>query len=111
MALASRAWLWSCVIAATAYAVLSLILFATQGSPIIRSIVDRSGYFLWLTGPAANLVYREEYLLPYAIGTALCCVAFVGAAAAKSSEVKTRMVTFGVVAWCIFGLLVYVPAW
>ena len=65
--------------------------------------------YLWLLGPPANLVYGTDFLWPFAIGTIVVAGLLFGIARFESPGVRIACGSALVIAWAVFGFIVYAP--
>jgi hypothetical protein len=86
------------------------IVFCGFGAAYVPATLQKElGPYLWLLGPAANLVYGTSFLWPFVIGTIAVTCLFVGVVRSRSGFVK-GVCAFGLaLAWIGFGFFVYAP--
>jgi len=88
----------------------ALMAFCAFGAASVPASVQTSfkPYF-WLLGPPANLVYGTKFLPPFVVGTVVVAGLLFCVARARSSIVKGVCGVGLVMAWALFGFIVYAP--
>jgi hypothetical protein len=65
--------------------------------------------YFWLLGPPANLVHGTNFLWPFAIGSAVVAGLIFGISRSESRGVQLACGVTLLIAWAIFGFIVYAP--
>jgi hypothetical protein len=93
-----------------AFAYAALIAFCGLGAGLIpASVQERLRPYFWLLGPPANLVHGTKFLWPFGIGTVVVAGLFLAVTRTESPGVQVACGVALIIAWMIFGFLVYAP--
>lgn len=65
--------------------------------------------YVWLLGPPANLVHGTNFLCPFVIGTIVVAGLAFGMTRTESPGVQIACGAALLVAWAVFGFIVYAP--
>lgn len=84
---------------------IACLLLPLLPEPVIRWCVT----FLWLAGPAANLVHGTGYLIPFFVGTAAIVGLCRGFARTARPARRRLLGAVLLVVWMLFGVIAYAP--
>lgn len=65
--------------------------------------------YLWLLGPAANLVYGASYLWPFAVGSVAVGAGLYVLYRGRRLVTNALAISGVLLVWALFGVLVYAP--
>lgn len=94
---------------AALYTALSLIFYCSFVIPGLNSFFKLIWDFLWIFGPPANLLYQNNYIIPYTIETFLIFVCVIMNYKSEKKYVTLLLKVFTVLAWFASGALIYAP--
>ncbi|KPK35993.1 MAG: hypothetical protein AMK70_03975 [Nitrospira bacterium SG8_35_1] len=97
------------IVSSVIYIFLSIVLYNATLTPQLHSFFQSIWSVIWLFGPPANLIYKNDFILPYIIGS-LFWFSCMATAWKSTTPQKTMFFhALSVVIWLAFGILVYSP--